>query len=86
MNDLFKASNPLMEVMFADDINLFISHKNTDTLFAIMSVQLENSQTSFLLMLIKLNGPYFTLSQKDSFFHRPCLTFLLKILISKENM
>ena len=27
-------------------------------------------QTSCLLMLIKLNGPYLTLSQKDSFFHQ----------------
>ena len=27
VNDLFKASNPLMEVMFADDTNLFLSHK-----------------------------------------------------------
>ena len=37
VNDLFKASNPLMEVMFADDTNLFISHKNIDTLFASMN-------------------------------------------------
>ena len=42
MNDLFKASNRLMEVMFADDTNLFLSHKNIDTLFAIMNVELEN--------------------------------------------
>ena len=80
-----------MEVTFANDTNLFLSHKNTDTLFAIMNVEPENSQrdlsqTSCLLILIKLNGPYFTLSQKDIFFHRPCLTFLLKIFISKENM
>ena len=26
VNELFKASNPLMEVMFADDTNLFLSH------------------------------------------------------------
>ena len=32
VNDLFKASNRLMEVMFADDTNLFLSHKNIDTL------------------------------------------------------
>ena len=40
VNDLFKASNPLMEVMFANDTNLFLSHKNIDTLFAIMNVEL----------------------------------------------
>ena len=27
VNDLFKASNRLMEVMFADDTNFFLSHK-----------------------------------------------------------
>ena len=45
VNDLFKASNPLMEVMFADDTNLFISHKNIDTLFASMNKELENVST-----------------------------------------
>ena len=42
VNDLFKASNRLMEDMFANDTNLFLSHKNIDTLFAIMNVELEN--------------------------------------------
>ena len=45
VNDLFKASNRLMEVMFADDTNLFISHKNIDTLLLIMNVELENVST-----------------------------------------
>ena len=45
VNDLFKASNCLMEVMFADDTNLFLSHKNIDTIFAIMNVELENVST-----------------------------------------
>ena len=53
--------------MLADDTNFFLSHKNIDELFAIMNVELENvstwlSQTSFLLMLIKQNGPYCPLS------------------------
>ena len=72
--------------MFADDTNFFLSYKNIVTLFAIMNAELETkmsqrvlSQTSCLLMLIKPNGPYFTLYQKDSFFHS--LTFLLKIYI-----
>ena len=38
VNDLFKAPNPLMEVMFADDADLFLSHENIDTPFAIMNV------------------------------------------------
>ena len=47
MNDLFKASNTLTEVMFADDTNLFLSHKNIDLLFAIMNVELEYVSTWF---------------------------------------
>ena len=45
VNDLFKASNRLMEVMFADDTNFFLSHKNIDTLLAITNVELENVST-----------------------------------------
>ena len=30
--------------MFADDANLFLSHKNINTLFASMNVELEMSQ------------------------------------------
>ena len=41
VNDLFKASSLLMEVMFADDTNFFLSHKYIDTLFAIMNVELD---------------------------------------------
>ena len=55
VNDLFKASNPLMEVMFADDTNLFLSHKNIDTLFAIINVELENVSTWFKSNKLSLN-------------------------------
>ena len=44
VNDLFKA-NPLTEVMFTDDTNFFLSHKNIDTLFAIKNVEIENVST-----------------------------------------
>ena len=55
VNDLFKASNLLMEVMFADDTNFFLSHKNIDTLFAIMNVELENISTWFKSNKLSLN-------------------------------
>ena len=45
VNDLFKASNPLIEVIFADDRNLFLSYKNIDTLFASINVELESVST-----------------------------------------
>ena len=47
VNDLFKASNLLMEVMFADDTNFFLSHKNINTLFASMNKELENVSAWF---------------------------------------
>ena len=43
------------------------------------------SHTNCLWMLIKLNGCPFILSQKGSYFHRPCLIFFLKIYVSKGN-
>ena len=45
VNDLFKALNPLMELMFADDANLFLSHRNIDTFFDSMNVELANVST-----------------------------------------
>ena len=55
VNDLFKASNPLMELMFADDTNLFMSHKNTDILFDSMNVELANVSTWFKSNKLSLN-------------------------------
>ena len=45
VNDLFKNSNPLIELMLADDTNLSLSHKNIDTLFDSMNVELANVLT-----------------------------------------
>ena len=47
VNDLFKTSTPLMEVMFADDTNLFLSYKNIVTFFATKNVELKNVSTWF---------------------------------------
>ena len=44
-----------MEVMFADDTNLFLSHKNTDALFASMIKELENVSTWFKSNKLSLN-------------------------------
>ena len=52
---MFKASNPLMEVMFADDTNLFLSHKNIDTLFSNMNRELENVSAWFKSNKLSLN-------------------------------
>ena len=55
MNDLLQASNPLMEAMFADDTNLFLSHKNTGTSFAGRDMELENISTWFKSNKLSLN-------------------------------
>ena len=55
VNDLFKASNASMEVMFADDINLFLSLKNIATLLATMNVELENVSTWFKSNKLSVN-------------------------------
>ena len=84
-----------MELIFADDSNLFLSHKNIDTLIETlkhwnidMNMQMSQgdlSQTNCPWILIKLNCSYFILSQKGSYYHRLCLT-LLKIYISKGSI
>ena len=55
MDDLLKASNSLMEAIFADDTNLFLSHKNTGTTFASMDMELENFSTWFNSNKLSLN-------------------------------
>ena len=55
VNDLFKASNLVMELMFVDDTNLFLSHKNIDTLFDSMNIELANISTWFKSNKLTLN-------------------------------
>ena len=43
VEDLYKASNPLMELIFADETNLFLSHKSINTLFYSMNMELANT-------------------------------------------
>ena len=55
LNDLFKASSLLMEVMFANDTNLFLSHKNIDILFASMKWNLQTPQRGLSQKKLSLN-------------------------------
>ena len=55
VNDLLKASNSLIELMFADDTNLFLSHKNIYTLFSSMNMELANVSTWFKSSKLSLN-------------------------------
>ena len=55
VNDLFKASNSLMELMFSDDTNLFLSHKNIYALFGSMDMEFANVSTWFKSSKLSLN-------------------------------
>ena len=55
VNDFYKASNTLNEVMFADDTNLFLSHKDLNTLFLNMNTELHKVSTWFKSNKLSLN-------------------------------
>ena len=40
INDMYKASNSIMTIMFADDTNFFLSHKNIKQMFSKMNTEL----------------------------------------------
>lgn len=56
-----------MEVMFADDTNLFLSHKNINTLFANMNTELQKIATWFKANKLSLNVDTFHPSSKKRF-------------------
>ena len=59
INDLYLLSTPLNFILFADDSNLFYSHKDIKTLFKIVNEQLHKVNEWFvsnkLWMLLRLN-------------------------------
>ena len=64
VNDLHNASNILQPIMFADDTNLFYTHKNIKELFKVMNLELINIQQWFNANKLSLN----VLKTKYSFF------------------
>ena len=66
VNDLKNASNLLDPIMFADDTNLFYSHKNIKTLFETMNQELGKLNTWFQANKLSLN----TGKTKYTFFHK----------------
>ena len=64
-NDLKNASASLNAIMFADDTNLFVSHKDINTLFQIVNAELKNLETWFNGNKLSLN----LTKTKYAFFH-----------------
>ena len=50
--DFIEISNILEPIMFADDTNLFYSHKNLKTLFNIVNIELNKLNNWYLIYLI----------------------------------
>ena len=73
VNDLKNASNILDPIMFADDTNLFFTHKDIRYLFQIVNQELENINQWFVSNKLSLNIK----KPRYSFFHKP---------IQKENI
>ena len=65
VNDLKNASASLNAIMFADDTNLFVSHKDINTLFQIVNAELKNLETWFNGNKLSLN----LTKTKYAFFH-----------------
>ena len=85
VNDLFKASNPLME-LFADNTNSFLFHKNIDTYFDSMNVELANVSTWFTSNKMspnvdKIKWLLFHPLSKKQLLPQTLPTFLLRIYI-----
>ena len=55
VNDLKNASNILDPIMFADDTNLFFTHKDIRYLFQIVNQELENIKQWFVSNKLSLN-------------------------------
>lgn len=55
VNDFYKASNLLNEIMFADDTNLFLTHKNLNILFNSMNTELQEISSWFKSNKLSLN-------------------------------
>ena len=68
INDMYKASNSISSIMFADDTNLFLSHNNVKDMFNLMNLELEKFNDWFKANKLSLNADKtkFTLFHKSS--------------------
>ena len=70
VNDLHKASTTLNCIMFADDTNFFLAHKNVKQLFSMMNVELDKINNWLKANKLSLN----TDKTKYTLFHKPSQT------------
>ena len=56
IDDMFKASYNISTIMFADDTNFFLSHRNIKELFTLMNTELEKFNVWFKANKLSLNA------------------------------
>ena len=82
VNDLKNASNLLDPIMYANDTNLFLTHKDISYLFETANLQLERINQWFISNKLSLNVS----KTKYSFFHKPSKTDDIPLLLAKLNI
>ena len=82
VNDLKNPSNLLDPIMYADDTNLFPTHKDISYLFKTTSLQLERINQWFISNKLSLNAS----KTKYSFFHKPSKRGDVPLLLPKLNI
>ena len=82
VNDLKNATNLLDPIMYADDTNLFITHKDISYLFETANLQLERINQWFISNKLSLNVS----KTKYSFFHKPNQRDDIPLLLPKLNI
>jgi len=73
VNDLYRVSKVLTPIMFADDTNLFYSHKNLNVLYNTVNMELLNINEWFKANKLSLNIKKTTYTLFHSFYKKPTL-------------
>ena len=82
INDLKKTSDLLDPIMYADDTNLFLTHKDISYLFETANLQLERINQWFISNKLSLNAS----KTKYLFFHKPSKRDDIPLLLPKLNI
>ena len=82
VNDLKNKTNLLDPIMYANDTNLFLTHKDIGYLFDMANLQLERINQWFISKKLSLN----TRKTKYSFFHKPSKSDDIPLLLPKLNV
>ena len=77
VNDLHKVTKYLDPIIFADDTNLFNSHKNIKTLFQIVNSELKLVNEWFLANKLSLNAKKKKKKKKKMFYFIKCQCVIL---------